>query len=332
MLRALAARLRALRAPGRPALPHGRLLPGRKWSKRGFLALPAPAAPARDYLLYLPAGYDGAAARPLLVWLHGCRQTPQEFAAGSGVLRLADAHGLLVLLPRQSAAANPERCWNWFDPLTAAGAGEAAIVAAQIEQVVRAYRVDRQRIYAAGLSAGGALAATLALRAPQLIAAVAVHSGMPCGAARSAAGARRAMRAGPETDTDAVAVEARAHCCEPRMLPALVIHGSADRVVAAGNAERLARQFLLFNGAQREALPARSLPRPARSTVLGRAGALAAELRDYAIGGRLAVRVIEVEGLGHAWSGGTSGMAHFDCRGPQATQLAWEFFREVSAN
>lgn len=307
------------------------MLPGRKWSARGFLALPAPVAPARDYLLYLPSGYSGESARPLLVWLHGCRQTPQDFAAGTGVLRLADEERLLVLLPRQSEAANAERCWNWFDPLTAAGAGEAAIVAAQIEQVAREYRVDRARIYAAGLSSGGALAATLALRAPHLLAAVAVHSGMPCGAARSAAGARRAMRAGPETDTDAVALAARAHHNRPGVLPALILHGSADAAVAPVNAERLVRQFLLFNGLAPEALPADSLPQPARRTALPRSGSLAAELRDWHVAGRLAVRAIEIEGLGHAWGGGAAGMDFFDPRGPDATWLIREFFSAVRA-
>jgi len=302
------------------------MLPGRKWSARGFLALPAPVAPARDYLLYLPSDYSGQAAMPLLVWLHGCRQTPEEFAAGTGVLRLADEKRLFVLLPRQSQAANAERCWNWFDPMTAAGAGEAAIVVAQIEQVAREYRVDRARIYAAGLSSGGALAATLALRAPHLIAAVAVHSGVPCGAARSAAGARRAMRAGPETDTDAVALAARAHGHRPGALPALILHGSADAAVAPANAVRLARQFLLLNGIAPSDLPGQSLPPPATRRVLARAGGLSASLSDWRIAGRLAVRLIEVEGLGHAWSGGAAGMDYFDPRGPDATRLVWAFF------
>ncbi|MEW5862407.1 MAG: PHB depolymerase family esterase [Pseudomonadota bacterium] len=307
------------------------MLPGRKWSARGFLALPAPVAPARDYSLYVPAGYEDAAASPLLVWLHGCRQTPQEFAAGTGVLRLADEERLLVLLPGQSPAANAERCWNWFDPMTAAGAGEAAIVTAQIEQVAREYRVDRARIYAAGLSSGGALAATLALRAPHLIAAVAIHSGMPCGAARSAVGARRAMRAGPETDTDAVALAARARGHRPAVLPALILHGGADPAVAPVNAERLVRQFLLFNGMPAQELAAQSLPQPARRQLLPQPGSLGAELRDWHIAGRLAVRLIEIEGLGHAWSGGAAGMDYFDPRGPDATRLVWEFFGAVRA-
>jgi poly(3-hydroxybutyrate) depolymerase len=301
------------------------MLPGRKYARRGFLALPAPVLPARDYLLYLPGGDRRAQPLPLLVWLHGCRQRPEEFALGSGVLRLADEKRALVLLPRQSQAANAERCWNWFDPLTASGAGEAAIVAAQIEQVAREHPVDRRRIYAAGLSSGGALVAALALRAPQLFAAVAVHSGMPCGAAASAAGARRAMRRGPETDTDAVAVQARENWKTSGFLPALVIHGSADGAVVPANAFRLARQFLILNGVRREQLPADgSLPDPAARRAIG--GALLAEARDYAVADRLVVRLVLVEGLGHAWSGGADATEYFDPRGPDATRLAWEFF------
>jgi poly(hydroxyalkanoate) depolymerase family esterase len=285
--------------------------------------------PARDYLLYVPAGYDDTRARPLLVWIHGCRQGPEEFAAGTRVARLADEQGLLVLLPRQSQAANVERCWNWFDPLTAHGSGETAILAAQIEQVLREYRAEPGRIYVAGLSSGAALAATLALRAPHLVAAVALHSGMPCGAARSAAGARRAMRSGPETDTDAVALAARAERSPGGTLPALVIHGSADASVAPANAARLVRQFLLFNGAPTSRLPGQAgLPEPARRSRLAN-GTLPHEVSDFVVEGRLAVRLVSVESLGHAWSGGEPELAYFDPRGPDATRFTWEFFAQA---
>ena len=102
-----------------------------------------------------------------MVWIHGCRQDPEEFAAGTRIARLADERGFLVLLPRQARMANSERCWNWFDRRTIAGAGEAAIVLAQAAEAMQKFKVDPRRVYVAGLSSGGTLAATLALRAPQ---------------------------------------------------------------------------------------------------------------------------------------------------------------------
>ena len=118
--------------------------------------------PRRAYRLYVPAT---AAARdaPLIVLIHGCRQTAEDLARGTRIAALADALGALVLMPHQKDGANPERCWNWFDGPTAAGRGEAAIVAAMIRKVRRRHQVDPARVCVAGMSAGAALAAVCSL-------------------------------------------------------------------------------------------------------------------------------------------------------------------------
>ncbi len=260
-----------------------------------------------------------------MVWIHGCRQDPEAFAAGTRIARFADERGFIVLLPRQSRMANSERCWNWFDRRTAGGAGEAAIVTAQAAEVIGKFRVDPRRVYVAGLSSGGTLAATLALREPQLFAAAAVHSSVACGAATDAHDAARAMVEGPRAATDALAVEARAKAGGKARVPALVIHGAADRSVAPVNSVHLVRQFLLFNGLAPAELPAGAgLPpaqvRPFQARV---SDYLAA---DYHAGRRLAARLVTIPGLGHAWSGGDSSLEFFDGRGLDATALICDFF------
>src|ERR1700676_507720 len=150
----------------------GRFVTDRKFSWRGWLAATPWVWPARDYLVYLPRGYGGWSRRPLIVLIHGCRQTPEDFAAGTRIAALADRYGWLLLLPRQRDKANPWSCWNWFDRATVAGNGEAAIVAAQIRAVRRAYRVHPRRIFVAGLSAGACLATVLGMRHPKLFAGV----------------------------------------------------------------------------------------------------------------------------------------------------------------
>src|SRR6266508_1140080 len=144
--------------------------------------------------------------------------------------------GFLALLPmpRQKDAANSYRCWNWFDAATVNGHGEAAIVAAMIRSVRRWYRADPQRIIVVGMSAGGALAAVMGLRAPDLVRAVVVHSGIACGAAASAFTAIGVMQRGPETDVEAIAAQARG-VDSPRV-PLLAIHGESDNVVNIRNA------------------------------------------------------------------------------------------------
>jgi len=315
-VRGLLARLAGLfrrAAPGRFSL-------SRKASVHGFLSV-APAPPWREYLLYLPRNMPRRPA--LVVWIHGCRQDPEEFAGATRIARFADQRGLVVLLPRQNRLANSERCWNWFDRRTAGGNGETAIVAAQTLEVMEKVGVDPGRVYVAGLSSGAALAAALALRKPELFAAAAIHSGLPCGAAYDAHDAARAMAEGPRDGrTDAFAIEARAAAGAKARVPALVIHGSADKLVAPVNADHLVRQFVLFNGG--ELKPGEALPPSVTRAVHPRAFGYV--MGEYYAGRRLAARLITIPGLGHAWSGGDPAYSYAEDRHLDATALVCEFF------
>lgn len=314
--------LRSIAGLFRRAAP-GRFSLSRKASVHGFLSV-APAPPWREYLLYLPRGMPRRP--PLLVWIHGCRQDPEEFAGGTRIARFADERGFAVLLPRQNRLANSERCWNWFDRRTAGGNGETAIVAAQTEEVIGKFGVDRGRVYVAGLSSGATLAATLALRKPELFAAVAIHSGLPCGAAYDAHDAARAMAEGPRDGrTDGFAVEARAASVARARVPALIIQGSEDPVVAAVNSAYLTRQFMLFNGVTpAEMPPGSSLPPTLTRPVQLRADGYVTS--DYYAGRRLAARLVTIPGLGHAWSGGDPAFSYAEDRHLDATALVCDFF------
>jgi poly(3-hydroxybutyrate) depolymerase len=319
------ARLAGWLARRRPA--PGRFSLGRKSSLHGFLSV-APAPPWREYLLYLPRGFEALERPSLVVWVHGCRQDPEAFAGGTRIREFADRRGFIVLLPRQSRIANSERCWNWFDRRTAAGAGEAAIVAAQTHEAMEKFRVDPRRVYLAGLSSGAGLAAALALRMPQLFAAAAFHSGVPCGAAFDAHDAGRVMARGPSgASTDALALQARAAAGAKARLPVLVIQGSADTTVAPVNATFLVRQFLLFNGIPPAELPpGAALPPTLTRAVQPRASGYV--MSEYHSGARLAARLVTVPGLGHAWSGGDAAYSYCDDRRLDATALVCEFFSE----
>ena len=314
--------LRSIAGLFRRAAP-GRFSLSRKASVHGFLSV-APAPPWREYLLYLPRGMPRRP--PLLVWIHGCRQDPEEFAGGTRIARFADQRGFAVLLPRQNRLANSERCWNWFDRRTAGGNGETAIVAAQTEEVIGKFGVDRGRVYVAGLSSGATLAATLALRKPELFAAAAIHSGLPCGAAYDAHDAGRAMAEGPRDGrTDGFAVEARAASVARARVPALIIQGSEDPVVAAVNSAYLTRQFMLFNGVTpAEMPPGSSLPPTLTRPVQLRADGYVTS--DYYAGRRLAARLVTIPGLGHAWSGGDPAFSYAEDRHLDATALVCDFF------
>jgi len=297
---------------------------------RGYVANAPLVEPARDYLVYVPRGWNGRKRAPLRVLCHGCRQTPEEFVALSRIAEHADREGCLVLLPRQSTDANAWGCWNWFEANTERGAGEAAIVAAQILRVRRRYRARRERVWVAGLSAGGALGAVLGLRYPRLVRGVFVHSGVACGAAASAVTALSVMRHGPDNDVARVADEARSgmrHSALPDVA-LLVAHGDRDDVVAPVNAAALVRQFLRFNG-DASATSDTAL-RPSDASSREEAGVhYALRTDDWWIDGRVRVRKAQIEGLGHAWSGGDAAFAYADPRGPDAFGLFARFIADV---
>ncbi len=281
--------------------------------------------PSREYLVYVPRGHSRWRRRPLLVLLHGCRQTPEEFAAGARIAAFADERDWLVLLPRQTPHANSWGCWNWFDRRTAAGKGEAAIVAAQVRAVRRLYGAHPRRMFLAGMSSGACLAAVLGLRFAKLFAAVGVHSGVACGAASSPVVALKVLATGADGDTDAIALQARTLTSTRALpLPLCVIHGESDNVVAEKNAAEVLRQFLVFNGR----LPPNTgaLPDADASSATPLSDRRTMTTDDYRMDGRVVARRVRVAGLAHAWSGGDAAFAYNDLQPPDATALFGEFF------
>jgi poly(hydroxyalkanoate) depolymerase family esterase len=311
----------------------GRFETGSKFSIRGLVGSAPFVWPAREYLVYVPSGRAWWKRAPLLVLCHGCKQTPEEIAQGTRIAAFADRAGCVVLLPRQKDSANPWRCWNWFDRRTADGEGEASIVAAQIRSVRRAYRIDRKRVLVAGMSAGGALAAIVGVRFPNLVSAVAVHSGIACGAARSAASAFAVMQHGPDQDVEAIATAARAEASSRDLrVPLFAIQGAQDDVVAPPNAIALVRQYLRLNAHPAVAIAStsgRTLPAADAEDNVVLAGGRIEVVREWRRDGRLVVRYVEVIGLAHAWSGGDPALTYNDAGPPDATALLGDFFKDA---
>ena len=297
----------------------GRWIEGSTFAFAGFIGFRPWVLPRRHYRLYIPSGYRRRPRSPLLVMIHGCRQTADELAQGTRIAALADAQRALVLMPDQGDGANPYRCWNWFDARTVAGKGEAAIVAKMIGKVARRWRADPERIVVAGMSAGAALAAILGVRYPALVRAVATHSGIACGAAASAYTVLAVMKRGAETDVARIAQDARTSA-EP-FVPLLAIQGTVDDVVAPRHAHALARQYLALNGIDVPAGSAETLP-PADfeardATTLPHV----VRTREWRREERPVVRLVEIEGLAHAWSGGDPALPFNDGAPPDATAM-----------
>lgn len=261
---------------------------------------------ARDYWLYVPANLP-AGPRPLVVMLHGCTQSPQDFARGTGMNALAEEFGLLVAYPGQPDTANPKRCWNWFRPEDQRrDAGEPGLIAGIVREILAREPADAARVFVAGLSAGGATAAILAAEYPEIFAAAGVHSGLAAGAARDLPSALAAMRQGP-------AAPARSRIA----VPLIVFHGDADRIVNPRNAEALEAQAqspdCRTQSRIEDVANGRSFTRRVRADAQG----------------RIVSEHWTLHGAGHAWSGGDAKGSYTDPGGPSASREMLRFFRTV---
>jgi len=277
----------------------------------------------RAYRLYLPPGKASGDRPPLVVVLHGCTQDAEDFARGTRMDDLAGERGAAVLYPEQSEAAHPMRCWNWYEPRhQARDAGEPAILAGMIHEVTQDRGLDGGRVFIAGISAGGAMAAVLVAAYPTLARAVASHSGVPFGAARSLAEATGILTGDARISRDAlVRAVLDAMDRERRLVPLLVIHGDDDPVVSPRNADWFESQWegLIEAVSGHEAV--RESKRP--SAEAGWEGRkIQLEDRD----GRRWFEARRVGGLGHAWSGGSPEGTFTQPDGLDASRLVLDFF------
>ena len=283
-------------------------------------------------LVHVPRGLDPVTPAPLVCMLHGCTQDPATFAAATLMNDAADRHGFVVLYPGQNRGDNPQGCWNWFLPEhQRREVGEPAAIAALVRDLIETSSdctIDTGRVFAAGLSSGGAMAAILAACYPDLFAAVAVHSGLPYNAATSMSSAFDVMASGA-ADADAHGRAARAAMGDhARPVPSIVIHGTADRTVAPANAINVLRQSMTANHFAAPESCNHDVARPTSSwrAKVERGGHAYTRSRWTDDRGALMHELLEVDGLGHAWSGGVAGGSHTDPRGPSATEAIWAFF------
>lgn len=271
------------------------------------------AAGSRVYKLYTPMGQTDA-PRDVIVMLHGCTQSANDFAAGTQMNLLADTHNFLVVYPEQAQQANASKCWNWFDPNNQArGVGEPALIAGIAREVVQRHGGNADRIFVAGLSAGAAMAVVLGQTYPDVFAGVGAHSGLAYASAHDMASAMGAMKSGRGASPGSKVFH---------VVPLIVFHGDRDHVVRQSNSMQMVQQA-------RDAFAAHS-----PSEVL-----TASDLAVETAGGRRCSRTVHadaqghvwieswtIHGAGHAWSGGSARGSYADAAGPDASLQMVQFF------
>ena len=276
-------------------------------------------AGSRAYKLYVPSQYRGQPL-PLIVMLHGCTQSPDDFAAGTRMNLRAEEHNCFVVYPEQAVSANISKCWNWFRPGDQIrGQGEPALIAGLTRQVMSDYSVDEERVCVAGLSAGGAAAAVLAAAYPDLYAAIGVHSGLACGAASDVPSAFVAMRRSGPMAKRRSGRNLSGRGRYSRIVPAIVFHGDQDTTVHPTNGEQVITQL-------KEALATDARVTVEHGRVPGGRAYTRSVHRDAADHSIFEQWVIH--GAGHAWSGGSLAGSYTDPHGPDATREMLRFFLE----
>ena len=272
------------------------------------------AAGTLDYKLFVPDGF-GDGPFPLIVMLHGCSQSPDDFARGTRMNDVAQAHGYVVAYPAQPPQRNAGKCWNWFrSEDQRRGRGEAALIAEFTRDLVRSRGLDERRVYVAGLSAGGAMAAVLANTHPEIYAAFGVHSGLPFGAAHDLPSALAAMKQGGRGTPAATSTP----------VPSIVFHGDRDTTVDPCNGDGVIAQATRTSRASGPIDDVASPPAVERGTVAG-GRAYTKSIFSNAAGAVVAEQWI-VHGAGHAWSGGDRSGSYTDPSGPDASIQMVRFF------
>jgi len=264
------------------------------------------AAGSRTYKLFIPSRSRGEQL-PLVVMLHGCTQSPDDFAAGTRMNFLAEEQNCFVVYPEQPSGANQAKCWNWFrSGDQQRGSGEPSLIAGITRQIMRDHAIDPKGVYVAGLSAGGAAAAIMGATYADLYAAVGVHSGLACGAASDLPSAFMAMRQAGGSEAVAEAGSS---------VPTIVFHGDRDTTVHPDNGDRILEQSAKAASSATKVLRGRVPDGHAytRTIVTDRSGRAISEHWN-------------IHGAGHAWSGGSLAGSYTDPRGPDATREMLRFF------
>jgi poly(hydroxyalkanoate) depolymerase family esterase len=253
-------------------------------------------AGSRRFKVYAPAAFHGEAL-PLVVMLHGCSQGPDDFARATRMNELAEELGFVVVYPAQSSRANGLKCWNWFEALhQQRNEGEPSLIAGITRRLLR-HGLDPRRVYVAGLSAGGAMAAVMGGEYPDLYAAIGIHSGLPHRVARDFPSAVAAM-SGHRTGSH-----------DGYRIPIIAFHGDQDTIVHPGNSG-----FALAPGCR---IATEHGKRNGRSFT---------RTRHFDARGRAVVEQWIVHAGGHAWFGGRPGSSFADPDGPDASREMLRFF------
>ncbi|MBA4536700.1 PHB depolymerase family esterase [Bacillus aquiflavi] len=287
----------------------------------------------KTYKLYIPSHYDSNLEYPLYVMLHGCSQDATQFSVGTKMNTLAEEKGFLVLYPEQSFYANMSKCWNWFDPAhQKRGSGEPSVIAGMVNVIHNQYSINENNVYVAGLSAGAAMSVIMAATYPDVFSGAGVGAGLEYRAANNVLNAYTAMNSGGPNPAEQGRLAYHEMGKFSKKMPVIVFHGTADYTVKLINGDQVITQWAKTNDLSANNIEDDWIDDEAENTETlqvpnGRTYTISHyEGRD----GKVLMKKVFVEGMGHAWSGGSAQGSYTDPQGPDASRMMWEFFSSYS--
>ncbi|GER84006.1 MAG: PHB depolymerase family esterase [Thermogemmatispora sp.] len=294
-------------------------------------------AGSRPYYVYTPANYQVGTAVPLIVMLHGCTQTPQDFANGTQMNALADQDQFIVVYPQQTSSYNSLSCWNWFLPADQSrGSGEPAIIAGivqTVEQNTSQWTIDRNRVYVAGFSAGAAMAVIMGATYPDIFAAIASASGLEYQAATSQTAATTAMMQGGPNPQQQGQAAYQAMGSAARVVPTIVFQGQSDYTVYPVNGDQVVQQWMTTDHLASNGSYNASFGSPSSSVSGQVSGGHSYTVQSWNDNqGNEIQEYWKINGMGHDWSGGSSSGSYTDPQGPSATNAIYSFFMKHPMN
>jgi len=289
----------------------------------------------RSYSLFVPSGYVSGEPVALVVMIHGCTQNAADFAAGTGMNQIAQRDNFIVLYPEQPLWAHDRHCWNFFETVNQRrGQGEPQVIVDMVQEVKSNFTINPNAVFAAGLSSGGATVANLGVLYPDVFTAISVNAGLSFQSGINTATALSAMFNAIPVVNPVVAANTAFNQLPAntrRVVPTIVFHGSFDTTVNPLNGDNVVTQMLTFNG--RSDATINIFNRTLRTGTAAVANGRTYSVESFRNGaGQVVIEHHRINQMGHDWSGGHARGSHTDPRGPNASEISWQFFQNAARN
>lgn len=287
----------------------------------------------RNYKVYIPKNLAQDKKTPVVVMIHGCQQNAEEFAAGTRITKWADKEKFIVLLPEQNIAWNPYKCWNWVLPVNNARTGETEVIIKMLDAVLEKYNGDKDKVFAAGMSAGASMVNILGNCYPERFKALGSHDGTQYNATATGLDFEDVVLYGAAVPPFVAAKNG--YSCSafasgrPRKMPIIIFHGMNSPLMSPAHAFQVESEFKILNdyfdnGTRDTSYFLEKSVKfvPATTTYGYNKFTLIDKDHDVLIERYM------INDLAHAWSGGLATLPYNDPKGPDATALIIDFFKK----